>query len=279
MTDRTFGELYEQRYGTPVPADLDGPVAPGVARILDRRVVRQLESTPIEPALMAQLLACAQSAPTKSDLQQYSIVIVEDAAKREQILEWIPNMPFIAQAGTFLIFCGDIRRNRKLGDQRGHRHVNDNLDSFFNATVDGSLAMQSFILGAEAAGLACTPVSYIRNHASKLATLLDIPNGVFPIAGLAVGKPIWAGKPSTRLPQSVVVHRDRYDDSKMAEGVAAYDEQRHVSDPIAPEKQRHTDHYGVTDKCVWSEQISRQLSFPERPDFRPFIEAQGFSLK
>ena len=279
MSEPSFAELYEQRYGEKLPHELDGPMAPGVASILNRRVVRQLESTPIEDGVMVQLLACAQSAPTKSDLQQYGIIIVEDSAKRETIHGWIPNMPFIATAGAFLVFCGDIRRNRRLGEIREHPHVNDNLDSFFNATVDGTLAMQCFILAADAAGLACTPVSYVRNHASKLAELLSMPEGVFPIAGLAVGYPKWGGKHSMRLPQSVVVHRDAYDDTNMPEDVASYDARRHANDPIPPEKQRHTDRYGVSDNCTWSEQISRQLSLPEREDFRAFIESQGFSLK
>lgn len=279
MTDKTFADLYEQRYGLPLPADLDGPIAPAVARILDRRTVRQMESTAIEPALMAQLLACAQSAPSKSDLQQYAIIVVEDAARRGQIAEWVGRMTWIVESGAFLLFCGDIRRNRRLGVEREHIHANDNLDSFFNATVDGALAMQAFILAAEAAGLATCPISYVRNHAARLATLLDIPDGVFPIAGLCVGRPKWPGRPSMRLPQSVVVHHDRYDDSQMLEAVERYDERRHQREPIAADKQRHTERYGVLERCPWSEQITRQLSLPEREDFRPFIEAQGFSLR
>lgn len=279
-TDKTFAELYEQRYGMPADADSAAlPLADGVARILNRRVVRQFEKRAISDALMTQLLTCAQSGPTKSDLQQYSIIVIEDDAKRATIAEWIGTMNWINDASAFLIFCGDIRRNRLMSQERGYEHANDNLDSFFNATVDGTIALQTFVLGAEAAGLACVPVSYIRNHATRLAQLLDIPEGVFPIAGLAVGYPSWEGKPSMRLPQSVVVHRDRYDDSAMVAAVNDYGERRHVSDPIVGQKQRHTDRYGVAEKCLWAEQMARQLSLPERPDFRAFIESQGFALK
>jgi FMN reductase [NAD(P)H] len=109
--------------------------------------------------------------------------------------------------------------------------------------------------------------------------LLEIPSGVFPIAGLAVGYPSWEGKPSMRLPQSVVVHRDRYDDSAMVAAANDYGERRHLSDPIEGQKQRHTDRYGVAEKCPWSEQMARQLSLPERAEFRSFIEGQGFALK
>ena len=280
MSSKSFAELHQQRYG--VAADDEAAalaLTDGVARILDRRTIRQFEDKPISEALLTQLLACAQSAPSKSELQQYGIVVVDDAEKRAQIAEWIGTMPFIVEASRFLVFLGDIRRNRTLCLEQGYVHANDNLDSFFNAVVDGTVALQSFVLGAEAEGLACVPVSYVRNHAARLATLLGLPDGVFPIAGLAVGYPTWEGKPSMRLPQSVVVHRDRYDDSNMVADVTDYGDRRHEVDPIGAGKQRHTDRYGVVEKCTWAEQIARQLSLPERDDFRAFIESQGFSLK
>ena len=280
MADTQLADLFQQRYGdAPGTTGDDSPASEGVARILNRRTIRQFTEQPVSEALLAQLLACAQSAPTKSDLQQYGIVVVDDMDKRAQITDWIGTMPWIMKAARFLIFIGDIRRNRRLCLERGYVHTNDNLDSFFNATVDGALAMQSFILAAESAGLACVPVSYVRNHAARLAELLGLPDGVFPIAGLAVGYPEWEGKASMRLPQSVVVHRDQYDDSNMVEDVEQYGVRRHEREPIGPQKQRHTDRYGVADPCPWAEQIARQLSLPERDDFRAFIEAQGFSLK
>ncbi|NKC17120.1 MAG: NADPH-dependent oxidoreductase [Gammaproteobacteria bacterium] len=279
MSEQSFAALYAARFGEPLSEALDGPVEQGVANILRRRTVRQLESTPIAAPLMSQLLACAQSAPTKSDLQQYSIVVIENSTTRATIAEWIGTMAFIVESGAFLVFCGDIRRNRKLAEVHGHPHVNDNLDSFFNATVDGALAMQSFILAAAAAGLATVPVSYIRNYAARVADLLKLPQGVFPIAGLALGYPKWQGKVSMRLPPQVVVHRECYDDTGLQAAVQAYGDRRHAREPIVPAKQRHTQRYGALDKCVWSEQVTRQLSVPERPDFRAFIKAQGFSLK
>jgi len=279
MTESSFADLHQLRYGT--DADRDSAalaVNERLGGIIGRRTIRQFEDRPIPDGLMTQLLAAAQSGPTKSDLQQYSIILVDDVANREAISEWIGTMPFIVSASAFLVFCGDIRRSRRLCEADGRPHANDNLDSFFNATVDGSVAMQSFVLGAEGAGLCCVPVSYIRNHGPKIAELLAIPEGVFPIAGVAVGYPVWEGKPSIRLPQDVVVHRDTYDDSAMPDLVADYDARRHEIDPNGPGRQRNENVYGVSDVCPWSEQISRQLSLPERPDFRQFIEAQGFSL-
>ena len=75
-----------------------------------------------------------------------------------------------------------------------------------------------------------------------------------------------------------VVHRERYDDMKLAGLVKAYDERRLESDPIAPDGQRHADTYGVLEKCTWSENLARQLSVAERSGFREFLLSNGFDL-
>ena len=97
---------------------------------------------------------------------------------------------------------------------------------FFNAAVDAALAMQTFILAAEATGLGCCPISVIRNHADAAGEILGLPDKVFPVAGLCVGWPAREGHISLRLPPAVTLHRDHYDDAALAELVDAYDRAR-----------------------------------------------------
>ena len=81
MADTQLADLFQQRYGDTTGTPHDGaPASDGVARILNRRTIRQFTEQPVPEALLAQLLACAQSAPTKSDLQQYGVVVVDDMA-------------------------------------------------------------------------------------------------------------------------------------------------------------------------------------------------------
>jgi len=96
---------------------------------------------------------------------------------------------------------------------------------------------------------------------------------------IAVGWPKWE-KPliSLRLPPSVVVHTDRYDDSDLEKEVDAYDRRRHEHRPITAEKQRHVAKYGALDYCPWSENVTRQLSLPERAGFRPFLKLHGMEI-
>ena len=71
---------------------------------------------------------------------------------------------------------------------------------FMNAAVDAGLVLQAFITAAEALGLGCCPISVVRNHVEKVAALLELPPGVFPVAGLCVGYPRQPGWTSMRLP-------------------------------------------------------------------------------
>jgi len=276
---RPLGPLWSDRFGLAPDLDPATPVAEGVARVLARRSQRRYRDEPVPDALLRVLLACAQSAPSKSDLQQMSIINVVDPAKRAAIAGWMPSQPWVGKAPVFLVFCADMRRGQRIAAQRGHGHDNDNLDTFLNASVDAALALGAFMLAAEQAGLGCCPISLIRDHIEKASELLRIPPGVFPIAGLCVGWPSQEGHASMRLPPAAVIHTDVYDDGGLEALVDDYDRRRDARHAIAPDQQRHTDRYGVAAFCGWSENAARQLSVAERARFRAFLEGHGFALR
>ncbi len=268
-------ELLRARFGVDVPgADVPDAIAP----LLDRRVVRRYRDEPVSDSLLDALLAAAQSAPAKSDLQQYSIVVMRDAARIKQIADWIGTMDWIATAPVFLVWCGDMRRGQRLCDMHGMPHANNNLDTFLNTAVDCSLAMGQFMAAAEAVGLGTCPISYVRSHIERVSPLLGLPSGVYPVAGLSVGWPVFRRPVSMRLPPSVVVHRERYDDSAMESEVRAYDERRRAREPVAAASLKNNDVYPPRDVVGWSENVARQLSVPERFGFAAYLRTRGFEL-
>jgi len=274
-----LGPLADARYGqaSGLGAEVAGNAM--LAAILDRRVQRRYRKEPVPDALLDTLLACAQSAPTKSDLQGYSIIVWRDPAKIAQVADWIGNMPWIKDAPVFLLFCADVRRNRLLCDAHGMPHANDNLDSFLNTAVDAALALAHFSLAADAAGLGTCPISYVRNHLEGIRALAGLPDGVYPVAGLTVGWPE-GRRPyaSMRLPQGVVVHRERYDESGLMEAVRAYDAERARREPLRPDGLKNMQRYGPKEGCTWSENMARQESVAERADFSHWLRAHGWSL-
>ncbi|HEX7938576.1 MAG TPA: nitroreductase family protein [Gemmatimonadaceae bacterium] len=271
----TIAALIDQRYGSDTGLGEGVPASEGIVRMLDRRTHRKFAPRSIPEPLMQTLFACMQSSASKSDLQQYSVIRVRNPELRQKVAALVPSMPFIRDCPEFLVFCGDIARNRELCNQHGMPHANDNMDSFLNTAVDAALALQAFLLTAESVGLGCCPISVIRNRIDAVSELLALPPGVYPVAGLCVGYPIDAPAITPRLPQAVVVHTDAYDDVTMHDVVARYDAVR----PIPTAKQKNVDTYGVKDGCGWSENVARQLSLPERAGFRDFLLRHGFALK
>lgn len=276
---QTIAELYTQRFGqdmeTAPDEEIGGEV---VAAMLSHRTHRRFLPDPVPEEVMETLFACAYSAPSKSDLQQATVIRVIDEDKREAIASLIPSMPWIGAAPEFMVFCGDSRRIRRICEARDKPFANDHLDAFFNATVDAALTMQNLIMAAEAAGLGCCPISVIRNHATRVAEILALPGWVFPVAGLCVGYPSAKAYVSMRLPLSLTVHVDVYDDTALERDLDGYDQRRDERFSIPAEKQKYAADYGTADFYGWSEDKARQVSRPERDDFGTFVRRQGFDL-
>jgi nitroreductase/FMN reductase [NAD(P)H] len=263
--------LIRARYGAlPFPPP---DIPPGLAMLLDRRVTRRYRPDPVPDALLDAVLAGAQSAPSKSDLQQYSVLVTRSPEKIAAVADAIGTMPWIKQAPVLLLFCGDIRRGRQVCALQGRTHANDSIDTFLNATADAALALGFCVMAAEAVGLGTCPISYVRNNLDLVQRLFGLPEGVFPLAGLTLGFPEARNEPSPRLPPALVVHRETYDDSGLAAALPAYDALR------PPGKPRYPDVHGPkAEGCTWSENAARQLSVPERANFRAWLASREINL-
>ena len=264
------------RFGTVLPVPPDLPCRDELLRIANHRSHRRYLPRPVASDLLRLLLACALSAPSKSDLQQADVVHVADRARVEAIVALIPDMPWIAQAPVFLVFCGNNRRLRQIGDWRGKPFANDHLDHFMNAAVDAGLVMMNFIRAATAAGLGTCPISAVRNRADEVSRILELPDWVFPVAGLCAGYPAEDGRVSPRLPLEITVHTDRYDETRLENHIDAYDRRRHALQPYR--RQRYSDRYADVAFYGWSEEKARHYSVPERADFGAFIRSKRFRL-
>ncbi len=263
-------EMIIRRFG---PSDLDVGTAPldtVHAQLLSHRSRRRYAEQPVEPALLNRLMACALSAPAKSDLQQVSIIDLVDDDQRSKVTSLVPSMPWIKQAPVFLLICGDGRRIKRICDIRGTTFAHDPLDAFLNAAADAAIVMQNFIVAAEAVGLGCCPISGVRDATSEIADLVNLPDDVFPFVGLCVGYPTDDPAISLRLPMSTTVHQDVYDDEELESDIARYDKSRSRANPYS--KQRDTDTYGSKENYGWSDDKARQTSHTDRMNFVQYVQ-------
>ncbi|HVC57354.1 MAG TPA: nitroreductase family protein [Stellaceae bacterium] len=273
-------ETYENELRARFGLDLElgeMPDEPWLRRMLTRRTQRRYSERAVPDSLVRLLLAAAFSASSKSDFQQASVIWLKERGRRERLAALFPDMPWIGAAPVFLVFLGDARRLEQLGALRGPAQANGALEGFFNAAIDGALAMQSCILAAETLGLGTCPISVLRNRIADVGEILRLPDKVFPVAGLCLGYPAQAGFISMRLPLDATVHLDTYDDSRLAEAVDGYDRRRDARHSIA-DRQRAPERFGTAAFYGWSEDKARQAASVEGGGFATWLKAHGFSF-
>jgi nitroreductase/FMN reductase [NAD(P)H] len=273
---RRIAEATLRRYGESVNVESAVPGLDALATMNERSVCRRYRPDPVPEDLLRLLCATALASPTKSDLQQADIVRVASPAKRAVINVLLPGSPWIAGAPEFLVFCGNGFRLRQLFERRGAAFPNDHLDAFFNATVDGAIVLATFVQAAELAGLGSCPISEIRNHAATVSRLLDLPDRVFPIAGLTLGYPEAKEPMSPRLALTATVHVDGYAADRLEQEFEAYDARRVRDRPYR--RQRGVERFGTAERYGWTEDKLRQYSDPQRADFGAFIRGKRYRL-
>ena len=271
---QTIRDALSHRFGETLAVDETLSGLDELARIAGRRVQRRYTGGAVDPDLLRLLCACALSAPSKSDLQQADIVIVNDADKNT-IADLIPDQPFIHSAPAFLVFLANGRRLPEIAKLRGKPFPNDHLDQFFNAAVDAGIVLATFMRAADAVGLGTCPISVIRDHSAKVSEMLGLPQRVIPVAGMCVGWPSEKGHISPRLSLSSTLHEGRYDEGDLAERIDAYDRRRAA---IHPYKPRDPVRWGEVPFYGWSEDKARQYGVPQRADFGAFVRKKGFGL-
>src|SRR5258708_7431130 len=269
-------ESLAERFGEQLHVDRALAGLDELARIAGHRVHRDFLDKPVEPALLRLLCACALSAPSKSDLQQADILVLHDPEQRRAVIALMPDMPWLKDAPVLLVFLANGNRTPQLARLRGRPFPNDHLDLLFNAAVDSAIVMTTFMRAAAAVGLGCCPLSAIRDRADRVSDVLDLPERVIPVAGLAAGWPAKTGRITPRLALETTLHQDRYRQGDLDRQIDAYDRRRAAAQPYR--RQRAVGRWGEAEFYGWSEDKARQYAEPLRADFGAFLRAKGFRL-
>jgi len=260
------------RYGSFNPVPKNGSRRT-LDTILSHQSCRTFSDQPINDEIKQLLFAAAQSAPSKSNLQQYSFIDVVSPLIRAKLVQMFPSTHWAFDAPMLVFVIGDTHRTQQINLARNHEYRWERTDAFLNTTVDASLALAFMIAAAEGIGIGTCPVSKVRESTDSVARLLELPEGAFPICACALGYPKnQEQKILPRLPQSVVIHRDTYQPLNLKE-IDQYD--KTLNRVSGPPKARYPEKFGEPEKSTWSENVARQTAVLERPDFRDTCERLG----
>jgi len=214
--DRLFA-LWRERYrlpNSPLPAALNDTLD----GLLSHRSVRRYLPDPLPDGALEIAIAAAQSAPTSSNLQAWSVVIVDDPEQKARINAVSGNQRQVAEAPLLLVWLADLSRLRHVAAQRNFQsNALDYFESLVIGVIDAALAAQNALVAFESMGLGTCYIGALRNHPTAVAKELELPPEVFAVFGMTVGiaDPAMATGVKPRLPQRVVVHRGRYEHAQL----------------------------------------------------------------
>lgn len=226
MNSPSLETLLAARYGA-VQTALQPDWNPVIEQLLSHRSVRAFLPDPVTEGQLQALVAAAQSASSSSNLHAWSVVAVQDPARRAALAELAGGQGHVRDAPLQLVWLADLARLERIADQLQRPRAGlDFLEMLVVAIVDAALAAQNAVVAAESLGLGTVYIGALRNQPEEVARLLQLPPRVVAVFGLCVGHPDPAQPASIkpRPAQSLVLHRETYSRTGQDEGVTAYNE-------------------------------------------------------
>lgn len=150
------------------------------------------------------ILAAAVRAPSASNRQAYSIIVVEDRVVMQELLGY--------QAGLALIFCNDTTRLDDLANSLGVDYPLNPTSRLTTGIFDVGCAAQNAALAATSLGWGTLFTNGLhRGELRRSWRILGLPDqNCLPIIALLVGKPAHEGMPKQRWHGPGLIHRGTY---------------------------------------------------------------------
>lgn len=238
----------------------------------NHRSIRKFTSKDITPELLTEIFETSQWASTSNNLQAYSVIVVKDQLKKEQLATFCGNQQHVEDCPVFLVFCADLHRislSNELENQPGYL---DTVEPFIVATVDATLYAQNVLLAAESVGLGGVFIGGIRNAPNNVCESLNIPDYVYPVFGMCLGypEPNHLNEQKPRLPLEAVVHQENYEKERQKELIRNYN---------AIMTEYYETRSSGKRKQTWTEYVSDVYKSPKRTHLRGFLERKklGFN--
>ena len=239
------------------------------------RSIRRYKPDPLPAGMLEAIIASAQMVSTSSYLQQYSVIAVEEDTRKERLASLCGNQKQIRQCPTFLIFCADLHRLKRVCEREGTQIQTEYMEAFLTAAVDAALLAQNVALAAESLGLGMVYIGALRNHPAEVVAELALPELVFPVFGMCIGYP--AEKPASkpRLPLPAVLHREQYQIRDVDGHLEAYDDEI-----VGLEMYQHME---TGEVYGWMARAARRMAYTDPKALRvavgQVLRKQGFGLK
>ncbi|MCW1832488.1 MULTISPECIES: oxygen-insensitive NADPH nitroreductase [Pantoea] len=240
-------------------------MTPTIDLLCSHRSIRSFTDQKVSAEQREAIIAAAQSASTSSFLQCSSIVRITDPALRDQLVTLTGGQTWVAEAAEFWVFCADFNRHLQIcpDAQLGR------AEQLLLGCVDTALMAQNAMVAAESLGLGGVFIGGIRNNIAQVTELLGLPKFVLPLFGFCLGYPESVPDVKPRIPQSMLVHENRYQPVDPAV-LADYDSRTAIYYEQRDSNQRSE---------TWSQLIQRLIIKETRPFMLDYLHQQGWATR
>ena len=241
-----------------------------LALLRSHRSIRKFTDEAVSDEMVSDIIGAGLAAATSSNLQGTTVIRVRNPETRAAIAELAGGQSYVETAGAFMVWCADLHRSSVACEIAGGEFPPGVTEHFLIAATDCSIAAQNAVVAAESLGLGICYIGGIRNDPAQMTELLGLPQQVVPLFGLCLGWPDQDPELKPRLPLSVTLKEETYDESNDRAGIAAYDEQM---------REYYLARTGGKVDRTWSSDMSALLGKESRPHMRGFLESQGMNTK
>jgi nitroreductase len=164
--------------------------------LLTRRSVRRYTDDPVTESELEPLLRAAMSAPSGFGQRSTRFVVVRDEATREALSRVSKYAGPAAKAPVAIVVCGDTRAERVPGTYFVH---------------DAVAAIENLLTAAHGTGLGAVWIG-VHPWADRMEAVraaVGLPEGVEPVATVALGHPASVPEPADRWDPSHL-HSERW---------------------------------------------------------------------
>jgi len=167
--------------------------------IKNRRSIRAFTNQPVSDKEVMKLIDAARWAPSAGNIQPWEFLVIHDPKIKRGLSAAALDQTFIEEAPVVVVVCANQLRS---GRGYGSRGVN------LYCLQDTAAATQNMLLAACALGLATCWVGAFQEEEAR--SVLNIPNGIRPVAIVPVGHPAEKPEAPDRRPLNEIVHHETY---------------------------------------------------------------------
>ena len=184
-----------------------------VERMLNRASCRSFQAAHIAEDVLEQILEAGIRAASGGNLQPYSVIVVRDAAKREELAELCGGQYFMGKAPVNLIFLLDwYKLSRLAALQKAPFMAHRSFMHFLIGLEDVMCAAQSIETAAWQRGVGSVYIGTVNAAGSELKKIYNLPKYTYPVLILSLGYPKNELPLRERLPYDMTVFPESYPD-------------------------------------------------------------------